>query len=59
MTDFEQDPMDDLVRRALTREAERVRPDPDGLYTIRARGDAAGNIGVFDAEHDVAIGAAG
>jgi Immunoglobulin-like domain of bacterial spore germination/Sporulation and spore germination len=37
MTDFEQDPMDDLVRRALTREAERVRPDPDGLYKIRGR----------------------
>jgi Immunoglobulin-like domain of bacterial spore germination/Sporulation and spore germination len=42
MTDFEQDPMDDLVRRALTREAEGVRPDPDGLYKIRARIDAAG-----------------
>lgn len=37
MTDFEQDPMNDLVRRALTREAERVRPDPDGLYKIRER----------------------
>jgi hypothetical protein len=42
MTDFEKDPMDDLVRRALTREAERVRPDPDALYKIRARIDAAG-----------------
>lgn len=42
MTDFEQDPMDDLVRRALTREAERVQPDPDALYKIRARIDAAG-----------------
>lgn len=37
MSDHEQDPMDDLVRRALAREAEQVRPDPDGLYEIRRR----------------------
>ena len=36
-TDDGPDPMDDLVRRALAREAEQVRPDPDGLYEIRRR----------------------
>lgn len=35
MTDH--DPLDDRVRRALSREAEQVRPDPDGLYKIRDR----------------------
>ena len=37
MNATEHDPMDELVRRALAREAERVRPDPDGLYEIRRR----------------------
>jgi hypothetical protein len=35
--DQQHDPLDDLVRRALAREAEQVRPDPDGLYKIRQR----------------------
>jgi Immunoglobulin-like domain of bacterial spore germination/Sporulation and spore germination len=38
MTDH--DPIGDEVRRALEREAEQVRPDPDGLYRIRERIDA-------------------
>jgi len=31
------DPFDDLVRRALNREADKVQPSDDGLYEIRRR----------------------
>lgn len=45
MTDQRPEDFDEQVRRALAREAEQVRPDPDGLYEIRSRISTTGRSG--------------